>query len=166
MSSCTSDKNADCAAVVVASSLASNRFSSSAKVSSVTRVSSPLPGAVTRVMTPRRSRKRRMRLPAPSTSCSILSLAGRGRGVEHAAFALAVGAVDTVEEEGVKVRRKSQVAVGPLDGGHRTGFAIWQAALDVAFAIPLGHRIGEDAEDLPKVAFRRKRAGIAAGKAW
>ena len=77
-------------------------------------------------------------------------LAGSRRGVEHAAFAVVVGAVDTVEEEGVKVRRKSQVAVGTLDGGHRAGLAIWQAALDVAFAIPLGHRIGEDAQDLPK----------------
>jgi hypothetical protein len=79
--------------------------------------------------------------------------------VEHAAFAVAVGAVDTVEEEGVKVRRKSQVAVGALDGGHGTGFAIWQVALGVAVAIPLGYRVGEEAQHLTRQASRFGRAG-------
>ena len=51
----------------------------SAKVSSPTTVTSPSPGAVTRVMTPRRWRKRRMRLPARDTSCSTSCWVGAGQ---------------------------------------------------------------------------------------
>jgi len=35
-----------------------------------------------------------------------------------------------------------------VDGGHGAGFAVGQAARDVAFAIPARHGIGEDAQDL------------------
>jgi hypothetical protein len=49
-------------------------------VSSLTTVTSPSPGAVTRVMTPRRWRKRRMRLLARSTTCSTSCWEGAGAG--------------------------------------------------------------------------------------
>ena len=55
------------------------------------------------------------------------------------------------------MRRKSQVDVGALDGSHRAGFAIWQAALGVAVAIPLGHRVGEEAQHLRLGRQRRLR---------
>jgi hypothetical protein len=48
----------------------------------------------------------------------------------------------------MEVRRKSEVAVGPLDGGHGAGFTVGQAARKVALAIPARHGIGEDAQDL------------------
>ncbi len=94
------------------------------------------------------SKKAEDALAGPFDELLDVFLAGRGRGVKHAAFAVAVGAVDTIEEKGVKVRRKSQVAVGSLDGGHRAGFARGQAAQGVALAIPLGHRVRENAQDL------------------
>ena len=54
--------------------------SSSPMVSSVTTVISPSPGAVTRVMTSRRSRKRRMRLLARATMASTSCWVGVGAG--------------------------------------------------------------------------------------
>jgi hypothetical protein len=66
-------------AVAAASSLASSG-SFSPMDSSLTTVTSPSPGAVTRVMTPRRWRKRRMRLLVRSTMVSISGCEGAGAG--------------------------------------------------------------------------------------
>src|ERR1039457_1847087 len=66
-------------AVAAPTSLA-NSGSFSPMVSTVTTVTSPSPGAVTRVMTPRRRRNRRMRLLARSTTCSTSCWVGAGAG--------------------------------------------------------------------------------------
>jgi hypothetical protein len=75
-------------------------------------------------------------------------LGGRGRGVKHLPLAVGVGRVDAVEKQGVEVGRKPQVAVGPLNGGDGTGVTCGQAARDVALAVPPGHGVREDAQDL------------------
>ena len=57
-------------------------------------------------------------------------------------------ATKAIEEQGVKVGRAAQVAVGPLDHGHGAALTVGQAAVDVAPPIPRGHRVGEDAQHL------------------
>jgi len=52
------------------------------------------------------------------------ALRGRGRGVEHLAPAIAIGRVDTVQEDGVKMRVQSQVAVGTLNDGQGARLAV------------------------------------------
>ena len=55
-------------------------------------------------------------------------LRGRGRGMEHQAFAITVGRVDTIEANGVNVRIEPQIAIRALDDGHGAGFAGREAA--------------------------------------
>jgi hypothetical protein len=50
------------------------------------------------------------------------------RGMEHQAFAITVGRVDTVEANGVNMRIEPQIAVRALDDGHGAGFAGREAA--------------------------------------
>src|SRR5450759_2179305 len=64
----------------------------------------------------------------------VLDLLLRGRGVEHLALSLAVGGVDAVEKDGVKMWIQSEIAVCALDDGHGAGLANRQAALGVATA--------------------------------
>jgi len=78
------------------------------------------------------------------------ALRGRGRGVEHLAPAIAIGRVDTVQEDGVKMRVQSQVAVGTLNDGQGARLAGRQAALNVALPIPPRDCVREDTHHLPQ----------------
>jgi len=70
------------------------------------------------------------------------------RGMEHLALALAIGRIDTVEEQAMKVGVAPQVAGGAMNGGDRAALAARKSAVRLALAIPPGHGVGEDAQDL------------------
>lgn len=77
-------------------------------------------------------------------------LRGRRRGMEELALAVYGRRVNAVEKQAVEVGRAAQVALGAMNGGDRAALAVGKSAVSLTLAIPPGHGIGEDAQDLAK----------------
>ena len=78
--------------------------------------------------------------------------------MEHLALAVSVWCVNTIEKQAVKVRVAAEVTGGAMNGGDRAALAAGKSAVSLALAIPPGHGVGEDAQDLAQqCAVERER---------
>jgi len=70
--------------------------------------------------------------------------------VEHLTLAVSVWRVNTVEKQVMEVWIAPEVAGGAMNGGDRAALAAGKSAVSLALAIPPGHSVGEDAQDLAR----------------